>query len=305
MPRPVLKKEGGLFFSSPKTHLSFVSSGCAVLDCVLGGGWPLGRMANLVGDKSTGKTLLAIEAFANFRRQFPDGKMAYCETEAAFDDEYARALGLDMEGVHRPDVSTVEDLFEDLLTFIKRPGPGIYVVDSLDALSDKAEQERKISDSTYGASKPKQLGQLFRRLIKPLERSQTLVLIISQVRDNIGVAFGEKHTRSGGKALDFYASQILWLANIGQVKKTINKITRTVGVNIRAKCKKNKIGMPFRECEFKIVFGYGIDDKAASRDFLAACGKKAPLTHDSTREAVQAAWFEIEKAFLPKGRKYE
>jgi recombination protein RecA len=265
-------------------------------------------MVNIVGDKSTGKTLLAIEAIANFRRQHPNGVIAYNESEAAFDDEYARALGIDMEEVIRPESVTVEDLFESLIQFIStcntRKKPGLYIVDSLDALSDKAEQERKISDSTYGASKPKQLGQLFRRLIKPLERSQVLVMIISQVRDNIGVTFGEKYTRSGGHAMDFYASQILWLANAGQVKKTINGITRTIGVDIKAKCKKNKVGLPFRECQFRILFGYGIDDEAASREFLKVAKVNAPKDPEELREAVKRTWFDIEQKFLPAKRKY-
>lgn len=320
------KRDGGLFFASPKTHLEFVHSGCAVLDCVLGGGWPVGRMANIVGDKSTGKTLLAIEAMVNFRKQYPEGKIAYCEAEAAFDDEYAKALGLDIDAVQRPEAATVEELFDDLRRFTEEVGPkgrGLYIVDSLDALSDKAEQERGIAEGTYGASKPKQLGQLFRRMIKPLEENNVLLLIISQVRDNIGVAFGERHTRSGGRALDFYASQILWLAHAGQVKKTINKVTRTIGIEVRAKCKKNKIGLPFRECGFKIMFGYGIDDIEACLDFLksngaiteseassykrrfAAAGpQEEQVLRQELVERVRKSWFDIELAFLPKRSKY-
>lgn len=192
-------EEGGLYFSSPKSNLQLISSGCEILNCVIGGGWPLGRIANIVGDKSTGKTLLAIEAMANFCLQFPEGKAVYCETEAAFDDDYAKALGLDMQGIQRDECTTVEELFDNLVKFIAEigeEGQGLYIVDSLDALSDKAEQERGIAESTYGASKPKQLGQLFRRLAKPLEKSGVCVMIISQVRDAIGVSFGEKHRKS-------------------------------------------------------------------------------------------------------------
>jgi recombination protein RecA len=340
MAKPVIKRRGaeeaadksGLYFTSPKNHIDFINSGAQILDCVVGGGWPLCRLVNIVGDKSTGKTLLAIEAIANFERQYPDGLTAYAEAEAAFDDNYAMALGVDMTKVRRPEVSTVEELFDSLQRFIQLVGPdgcGLYVVDSLDALSDKAEQERKISDSTYGASKPKQLGQLFRRLIKPLEKSKVCVIIISQTRDNIGVTFGEKHTRSGGRALDFYASIILWLAHLGQIKRQIGGITRPVGIQVKAKCKKNKIGLPFRECSFDIIFGYGIDDISSNLDFLKSIkrihkvdGKyidsglqfrqllenagpkyKAHLIND-LNSAVMKAWFSVEKTFLPPRGKY-
>jgi recombination protein RecA len=326
-------EDNSMFFASPKTHLELVSTGCELLNCTVGGGWPLGRVVNIVGDKSTGKTLMAIEAMANFRLQYPEGKTEYCETEAAFDDEYAAALGLDMTEVGRSECETVEDLFDKMTKFIDDVGPegrGLYIVDSLDALSDKAEQGRGIADSTYGASKPKQLGQLFRRLIKPLEKSNVLVIIISQVRDAIGVSFGEKHTRSGGRALDFYASQIVWLANLGQIKKTINKTQRTIGVTIKAKVKKCKIGLPFRECSFDIIFGYGIDDVGANLDYLKTQGELGQLNIGSTDQsiaaykkgfanasdeeqaemraqmakAVKSTWYRVEKTFLPPRGKY-
>lgn len=329
---PATPAAENLFFTSPKTHLSFVNSGCELLNCVLGGGWPLGRMVNVVGDKSTGKTLLAIEAMANFLRQYPSGKIKYDETEAAFDDAYAEALGLPMATVERGESETVEDLFESMEEFIKSLDgeAGLYIVDSLDGLSDKAEMSRGIGDATFGASKPKQLGQLFRRLIKPLEKSRVLVIIISQVRDAIGVTFGNKHTRSGGKALDFYASIILWLANKGQNKKTVNKIERTVSVSIKAKTSKNKVGPAFRECEFDILFAYGVDDVAAGLDFLKDAGalgkldlsgsdqsiaafKRAFQSSDrddqeemraALNAAVREVWYEIESTFTPKKGKY-
>ena len=328
------KPADNLFFSSPQTHLGFISSGCELLNCVIGGGWPLGRIANIVGDKSTGKTLLAIEAMANFLLKYPEGKTVYCETEAAFDNDYAAALGLDMGKVRKAECDTVEELFDDLVAFIKEVGTestGLYIVDSLDALSDKAEQERGIADSTYGASKPKQLGQLFRRLVKPLEQSHVCVIIISQVRDAIGVTFGNKHTRSGGRALDFYASQILWLANMGQMKKTIKGTTRAIGVTVKASCKKSKVGLPFRECQFDMLFGYGIDDIGASLDFLKTTKEVGKLGIGETDQAIAAykkrllelpfeaqqeakdllatavrdTWYAVEKTFLPKRGKYQ
>lgn len=195
--KPKQEKEGLYFARTKKENLEMFSSGCFLLDCVLGGGWPLGRMSNIVGDKSTGKSLLAIEACANFRQKFPKGKIIYLESEAAFDEDYASALGMpvasiEFAGNKLPDF-TVESWYEHLEatleTMIKTQDPCLYIVDSLDALSDRAEKDREIDKSTFGANKPKIIGQLFRRTVKDIEKSRIHLMIISQIRDNIGVCF--------------------------------------------------------------------------------------------------------------------
>lgn len=335
MPRPRIKREGGggLYFAAPPRDIKFISSGCKVLDCVLGGGWALGRIGNIVGDKSTGKTLLAIEACANFAREY-DGKIYYREVEAAFDKPYAQTLGLPLDRVDfgAEGILTVEDVFEDLSEILEGAGKkrdALYVLDSLDALSDRAELGRSMDEGSYNMEKAKKMGQLFRRLVQQLAKARTCVLLISQVRDNIGVTFGRKTTRSGGRALDFYASQVLYLAQMGRLKRTISKVERATGVKIKALCDKNKIGMPFRECTFDIRFAYGIDDVAANLEWLESVDKLALLDMskgevtkvargvekmDATEAnemrahiaaAVEKAWFEVEKTFLPTRRKYE
>ena len=241
--------QGHYFTTVNKECHEFIHSGSTLLNCVLGGGWPLGRMSNIVGDASTGKSLLCIEAAANFHHQFPNGKIIYLEAEAAFDESYAEALGMPVASVNfvGEDLEdfTVESWFEHLTETIealsKEDVPCLYIVDSLDALSDRAEKGREIDKGSYGASKPKVIGQLFRRLTKEIEKSKIHLMIVSQVRDNIGVMFGDRHYRTGGKAMDFYASQILWLAQIKKLDKTIKKQKRVYGVQIKAKCKKNKI----------------------------------------------------------------
>lgn len=329
-------KQGGNYFAEPKDNIDFIHSGCALLDCVLGGGYPLGRIVNVVGDKSTGKTLLAIEACANFHRQYPHGKMWYREAEAAFDPEYAAALGMPTEYIDFNDdesnpIHTVEDLFRDMLDCIKNTDddtPGLYIIDSLDALSDSDEMQRDMEKGSYGTGKSKRMSELFRRHVRDLEKKNITVIFISQVRDNIGAMFGEKHTRSGGRALDFYASQALWLSYTGPETITKRKTKRVTGVNIKAKCKKNKISLPMRECEFKILFGYGVDDLRANLDWLAQVGaldevgltqtwhksmKKelAKLDNDEyddlakkADESVRRVWTEIENDILPTRRKY-
>lgn len=333
----LVEVEGSAYFP-PLKSVTFLHSGCTLLDCVLGGGWALGRVANIVGDKSTGKTLLAIEATANFARSFPKGKIWYREAEAAFDEEYAASLGLPTKRVDfgpegiGTQWNTIEDIFEDLdkeLTALPDDVPGLYIIDSLDALSSRAELKRDVEKGTFGLEKQKMLGNLFRQLIRILGKKKVLVIFISQIRDKIGVTFGEKYTRSGGKSLDFYATHVLWLAHLERITRTVKGVKRATGVRVKAQCKKNKVGLPFRDCEFGLEFGYGILDVEASLDWLEevkavdrlnlegakletwleayylAAGTDRRVFEDRARAAVLAAWQEVEGRFAPTRRKYE
>jgi recombination protein RecA len=334
--REKLTESSNSYFTSEKPNFSFVSSGCALLDCVLGGGFPLGRITNIIGDKSSAKTALATEALINFTLRYPEGQPAYRDTEAAFDLEYATAMGLDRTKVDLGDpekpIITVEDFmreFNDYLAErVKTKTPGMYVIDSLDALSDEGEMDRDVGDKSYGMAKPKLLSEFFRKTARKIETSKVNLLIISQVRDNIGAMFGEKYRRSGGKALDFYASQCLWLAHVETLKKEINKVKRPYGVSIRARCKKNKVGLPLRECNFDFRFGFGVEDAEASVTWLKEVGrlKDADLNQSDYKEYVKAfddmsaqeyekerrklgaavrnVWREVEISFLPKRSKY-
>lgn len=335
---------GNSYFASSleRTGLEFVSTGCAVLDEVMGGGYVLGRMSNIIGDKSTGKTLLAIEAAGNFLRKYDGGMVRYLEAESAFDKAYARALGMPVDRVEWADPvdpktnksdRTVEWLFDDLNNTMGklRKEPGIYIVDSLDALSDRAELERGISDSSYGAQKAKKLGEMFRRLVGDLERTRMLLIIISQIRDKLNVTFGETKMRSGGHAMDFYATHCLWLAQVETLKRTVNKIEMPVGLGIRGKCKKNKVGLPLRECDFPLLFGYGIDDLTANVEWLIEAGRDAALEELGFSKAgykisianlrnkggaemaamrakattvLQREWALVQQTFLPQSSKY-
>jgi recombination protein RecA len=324
------------YFTSAKENIKFVSTGCTLLDCALGGGLALGRTANVVGDKSTAKTGTATEVMINFAMLFEDGGIAYRETEAAWDDKYAEAMGLPIERIDFGDrenpVITVEDFYNDFEAFCdnqkRTRKPGLYVLDSFDALSDEAEMDRDIDKASFGAAKAKKMSEMFRKITRKQEQANVLLLIVSQVRDNIGAMFGEKHKRSGGKALDFYASQVFWLAHIKILKRTINKVERPYGIELKAKVKKNKVGMPFREADFVFEFGFGINDLLASVNWLNEVDRldafdlkkgefkeytksimdmpSAEYKEERMRaaEAVKVVWGEIETTFLPKKSKY-
>lgn len=255
-----------------KQAITFFSSGSVMLNLPLGGGWASGRVVNVVGDRSAGKTLIAIEACANFAQLYGASRIRYVEAENAFDEEYAAVIGMPDDVPLARDIRTVDDFYNDLEAFLKEMAPAgepcFYVLDSLDSLSDSAEMEREFGTATYGQDKAKKLSELFRRKIADIEHAKCTLMVISQVRDNIGVTFGEKHKRSGGKALDFYCSQVMWLAEIQKLKRTIRGAERTVGTRVLAKMKKNKVGIPFREAEISIFFSYGIDDETSLINWL-------------------------------------
>jgi recombination protein RecA len=328
---------GGRYFA-PVPRVDCISTGCGLLNNVLSGGWASGRFGNIVGDRSTGKSLLAIEACANFAIKYEKKALIrYAECEAAFDLGYAESVGLPVDRVDLNQdgcfIDTVEGWHKDLDAFLTKTEKtkskgGLYILDSLDAIGDDDEKTSEFGKDSYGAKKPKLIGQLFRREVRRIQGLNVTLLIVSQIRDKIGVSFGDKHSRSGGKALDFYASQILWLANKGQVEETRGGVKRKVGMWVGAKCKKNKIGLAHRECDVLIKYSYGIDeyetgvqwlldnkvkalgidDKADAGRYLKSLDKMTPevLAKEKVRfnSAIDSSWAEIERRFLPVRRKY-
>lgn len=336
MARVIAKVPAAAFTRAPSS-LRFIPTGSTGLDCVLGGGWPLGRMSNIVGDSKTGKTLLAIEACANFAKVYPKGKIWYRESEAAFDKSYAAALGMPIDRIAFVESDcafrTVEDFYNDLKaaceTIKKLKVPGLYILDSLDALSDDAEMEREIDKGSYGANKAKKLHELFRKLVQPLNESGMSLIIVSQIKDKIGVVFGKTQERSGGHAMDFYASIIIWLHHLKRLTVARNKIERATGVRVHAKCDKNKVGLPFREFRFVLRFSYGIDDLQSNLEWLKEIGqlKAVPVKCekeinkildyaddlsdvdyvafvDIVAQVTRELWARIEVDFLPTRKKY-
>lgn len=263
----------GNYFTKKKT-VQFINTGCTVQDMVLGGGLALGRISNVVGDNSTGKTLLGIEACANFTRQYPKGKVYYHETEASFDEGYAEMLGMPVKKViFVREECYNSDVVEGWFDFLKKEiiplektskEPILYVIDTQDALGCEGEKVRAVGDGSYNQEKNLVLNRLYRELNEDLEESKVHLMVVSQTRQAIGVTFGRKWRVTGEGALKYYASQRIQLAEVCKIPKTVRGITRSVGIKVRVNCFKNKIGLPFRTCDIPLYFGYGMDDTEAS-----------------------------------------
>lgn len=261
-----------------RKQIKFIRSGCTLLDCILGmgkGSYPIGRVINIVGDQSTGKTLLLIEAMANFKRQYPKGTMHYVEAEGAFDEDYAEAVGLPVDDVRfHYDIGTVEELF-DLLDdacedAIKedRIHPTLIGVDSFDGISDQEELARDLGQGSYNLNKQKKIKATFRRLGVKMRTAQVCLIIISQTTAKINSPIPGQRTRSGGEALNFWSSIIFYLKEIGKIDKTSSGVKRITGITVRARCTKNKVAPPYRECSISIIFNYGMEDIRSNLEWL-------------------------------------
>ena len=261
----------GLFLQESEgtsSSLRLVPSGSTLLDLTMSGtmegAYALGGTTNIVGDKSSGKTLLALEAMSSARRKYPDSVIRFAEIEAAFDDSLAHKMGMPIDTFERPDppIETIDEFYRDIKQSIagkEAEVPLIYILDSLDALMTEEEQKQEDFTATGKAfgQRAKQLGEFLRKMKREFADNSVLLIINSQVRENIGAGmYQKKHKRAAGKALDHYESQELWLAEIGKLKKGETPI----GIIVKAKTEKNKIWVPYRETEFNILWNYGIDD---------------------------------------------
>lgn len=292
MPRPRLNR-GGAAEAAPPPLILPVSgttfpTGSILLDLGNSGGWARGRMVNIVGDTSSGKTLLAIEAAINFAALHGAENIRYNETEAAFDRTYAYSLGFppgvsftgdDSDTGHGSVI--VEEMFADIEKWLEQhpAGPSLYIVDSIDAMSDAQEMSNEELGKATMGRKAKMLSEFFRRMTKPMGKANCCLMLISQIREKVGVAFGEHQTRAGGHALDFYASQIVWLYERSKIKRPVSDVERIVGIHVFFKNKKNKLGPAFAEGELSIMFNYGVDDELSMVDWLKKNKYRGELTY--------------------------
>ncbi len=243
-----------------------ISTGSLQLDVALGiGGLPKGRVVEIYGPESSGKTTLTLQAIA--QSQKAGGTCAFIDAEHALDPEYARKLGVNVDELLVSQPDTGEQALEIADMLVRSGAVDVVVIDSVAALTPKAEIEGDMGDSHVGLQ-ARLMSQALRKLTGNIKRTNTLVIFINQIRMKIGVMFGSPETTTGGNALKFYASVRLDIRRIGAIK---NK-DEVVGNETRVKVVKNKMAPPFKQCEFEILYGEGISAEGELIDLGVAHG---------------------------------
>ncbi|CAN5921799.1 recombinase RecA [soil metagenome] len=269
-----------------KVRVEAVPTGAINLDAAIGvGGIPRGRVTEIYGPESSGKTTLCLHVVANAQRM--GGVAAFIDAEHALDTEYARKLGVDVEALLISQPDTGEQALEICEILVRSGAVDIVVIDSVAALVPKAEIEGDMGESHMGLQ-ARLMSQALRKLTGSIARSKTIVIFINQLREKIGVMFGNPETTTGGKALKFYASVRLDIRRIGPVKDK----EEIVGSHVRVKVVKNKVAPPFKQAEFDIMYAEGISHTS----LLVDIGSESGIIEKS------GAWYSYNGQKIGQGR---
>jgi len=269
-----------------RAPVEVIPTGSIALDIALGiGGLPRGRVVEVYGPESSGKTTVALHAVANAQKA--GGIAAFIDAEHALDPEYAKKLGVDTDALLVSQPDTGEQALEIMDTLIRSGAIDIIVIDSVAALVPKAEIEGEMGDSHVGLQ-ARLMSQALRKITGALNSSGTTAIFINQLREKIGVFFGSPETTTGGKALKFYASVRLDIRRI----ETLKEGTEAVGNRTRVKVVKNKMAPPFKQAEFDILYGVGISREGSLIDM--------GVEHGFVRKS--GAWFTYEGDQLGQGK---
>jgi recombination protein RecA len=274
-----------------------IPTGSLSLDLALGGGLPKGRIIEIYGPESSGKTTLTLHAIAEIQKQ--GGTAAFIDAEHALDPTYAKKIGVDTDNLLLSQPDNGEQALEITETLVRSNAVDLIVVDSVAALVPRAEIEGEMGDSHMGLQ-ARLMSQALRKLTGVISRSNTTVIFINQIRMKIGVMFGNPETTTGGNALKFYASVRMDIRRISQIKQG----DQAIGNRTRVKVVKNKIAPPFREAEFDIMFNEGISksgdilDLAVSKDIVEKSGAWFAYNNEKIGQGREAS-----KAYLNKNPK--
>ncbi|MET9622099.1 recombinase RecA [Streptomyces sp. NPDC006464] len=266
--------------------IEVISTGSTALDIALGvGGLPRGRVVEIYGPESSGKTTLTLHAVANAQKA--GGQVAFVDAEHALDPEYAKKLGVDIDNLILSQPDNGEQALEIVDMLVRSGALDLIVIDSVAALVPRAEIEGEMGDSHVGLQ-ARLMSQALRKITSALNQSKTTAIFINQLREKIGVMFGSPETTTGGRALKFYASVRLDIRRI----ETLKDGTDAVGNRTRVKVVKNKVAPPFKQAEFDILYGQGISREGGLIDM--------GVEHGFVRKA--GAWYTYEGDQLGQGK---
>ena len=279
--------KGSIMKLGESTHANVetIPTGAISLDLALGGGIPRGRIVEVYGPESSGKTTLTLHAIAECQRR--GGTAAFIDAEHALDPVYAKRIGVDVENLLLSQPDNGEQALEITETLVRSNAVDLIVVDSVAALVPRAEIEGDMGDSLPGLQ-ARLMSQALRKLTAVISRSKTTVIFINQIRMKIGVMFGNPETTTGGNALKFYASVRVDIRRIGQIKQG----EEVIGNRTRIKVVKNKIAPPFRQAEFDIMYNEGISKSGDVLDLA--------VEHNIVEKS--GAWFAYSDAKIGQGR---